>query len=266
MPHDSVVCSAKAAQRNKRYLTQCGVSVRNIALACVLYLAGAGIGSGARTDVDIARMCDLAAIKASDASGVPLDILRALSRTETGRAVDTGLQPWPWTVNMEGKGRWFATLDDARAYVFSHFKEGARSFDVGCYQINYKWHGDAFRSIDDMFDPFLNAQYAAQFVSDLYQEFGNWPDAAGAYHSRTPEFARKYAARFDRVRAELSDQPVDALTYESGGGRWRNTNARDLSLSQKPRPLFAGGTLALGSLVPILRQSDSRLRPIVIFN
>lgn len=270
MPRDSRACLGNLTHWSGRCPFQCGLDVRKraseLVLACVLYLAGAGIGYAARTETEVAGLCDLAAIRASDTSGVPLDILRALSRTETGRAADTGLQPWPWTVNMEGKGRWFATLDDARAYVFLHFKEGARSFDVGCFQINYKWHGDAFRSIDDMFDPLLNAQYAAEFLLGLYQEFGNWSDTAGAYHSRTPEFSQKYAARFDRVRAEISGQPYDPLTHEVGGGRWPNTINRDLTQRKEPRPLLLGGTLALGSLVPIQRQPDVRRRPIIASN
>src|SRR5699024_6482524 len=96
---------------------------------------------------------DRAARQAARAHDVPLDVLRAISRAETGRPRQGGLQPWPWTVNMEGRGRWFDNADAARAYVFAHFKAGARSFDVGCFQINYRWHGDAFRSIDEMFDP-----------------------------------------------------------------------------------------------------------------
>ena len=47
---------------------------------------------------------------------------------------------------MEGKGKWFQTRDEALSYVFKHFKRGARSFDVGCFQINFKWHGQAFPS------------------------------------------------------------------------------------------------------------------------
>ena len=105
----------------------------------------------------VAALCDLAARRAARDQGVPLDVLRTITRTETGRGSKQGLQPWPWTVNMEGAGKWFQTEDETRAYVFSHFKRGARSFDVGCFQINFKWHGAAFDSMDQMFDPVANA-------------------------------------------------------------------------------------------------------------
>lgn len=217
----------------------------------------------AKFNPEIADMCDRAAVRVANTSGVPLDVLRTISRVETGRAAASGLQPWPWTVNMEGTGRWFSTLDEARSYVFLHFKRGARSFDVGCFQINYKWHGEAFRSIDDMFDPLLNAQYAAEFLTTLYREFGNWPDAAGAYHSRTPKFADKYSARFDRIRAGLSGGSELALAYRDDDGRLFDINRRESTAILGPRPLTTG-QITLGSLVPITRQPEVSPRPFVI--
>ncbi|WP_072506026.1 transglycosylase SLT domain-containing protein [Phaeobacter porticola] len=202
----------------------------------------------------VSALCDLAARRAARDQGVPLDVLRAITRTETGRGGKQGLQPWPWTVNMEGAGKWFQTEDEARAYVFSHFKRGARSFDVGCFQINFKWHGQAFDSIDQMFDPLANAQYAARFLRDLHTEFGDWSQAAGAYHSRTPTYANRYTARFDRVRADLKPvETVAALPVE----RKRTTFSapQPLAMLHKPSPLIAKGTAPtgtarLGSLFP----------------
>lgn len=200
---------------------------------------------------EIAVMCDLAAKRAARDHGVPLDVLRAITRTETGRnGGQHGLQPWPWTVNMEGAGKWFDNEDEARTYVFAHFKRGARSFDVGCFQINYRWHGKAFASIDEMFDPAANADYAARFLKALYGEFGDWSKAAGAYHSRTPSYAGRYAARFDRIRGQLP--PVTAMAALPAKRRKR-TSAGPLPLVSlhNPAPLFAQGTASRGSLVPL---------------
>ncbi|HEY0275587.1 MAG TPA: transglycosylase SLT domain-containing protein [Paenirhodobacter sp.] len=148
----------------------------------------------------VASVCERAAEEAARRSGVPVSVLKAISLTETGRKAEGGFRPWPWTVNMEGAGHWFDTLAEARAYVQGEHARGAQSFDVGCFQINYRWHGEAFSSIDQMFEPLPNALYAARFLSELYAETGNWNDAAGAYHSRTKSFADKYAARFAQIR------------------------------------------------------------------
>lgn len=176
----------------------------------------------------VSAICDSAAEIAARETGVPVDVLRAISLTETGRTSNGRFAPWPWTVNMEGIGKWFDDVVSAQAYVDRHFARGARSFDVGCFQINYKWHGNAFASIADMFDPMTNARYAARFLAELHGEFGDWSKAAGAYHSRTPKFARKYTARFDRIRANLPAGPdmVPAVVAQAAPEPRREVQAK----------------------------------------
>lgn len=203
-------------------------------------------------------VCDVAAARAAQESDVPLPVLLALTRTETGRDRGGHLVPWPWAVNMEGSGRWFETREQARAHVARHHARGARSFDVGCFQINFKWHGDAFDSIDTMFDPVANARYAAAFMTNLHAELGNWSDAAGAYHSRTPALAARYRARFDRILAGL---PATGNDGRKGGARaplQRQTDKR-----QPRRALVDGLSQAAsrGSLVPVGGGSARALVP-----
>ena len=226
-------------------------------VSAFLSLTFLSLGPASAATPEVSALCDLAARRAARDHGVPLDVLRTITRTETGRGSKQGLQPWPWTVNMEGAGKWFQTEDEARAYVFSHYKRGARSFDVGCFQINYKWHGEAFASIDEMFDPVANAQYAARFLKQLYVEFGDWSTAAGAYHSRTPTYANKYAARFDRIRADL--RPVSAVAALPRRRQRRNsTGPLPLTSFHSPAPLVAQGTVSMGSLVPLSGSAASR--------
>ncbi|WP_425046897.1 lytic transglycosylase domain-containing protein [Primorskyibacter sp. S87] len=207
----------------------------------------AGLGSAIQGHASTSDVCDRAAQDAAARYGVPLDVLRAITRTETGRNKDGRLQPWPWTVNMEGTGRWFGTEDEARSYVFRHYKRGARSFDVGCFQINYKWHGSAFRSIEEMFDPAQNADYAARFLSDLHRELGDWSSAAGAYHSRTKKYADRYVARFDRIRSRLNDLPA-LPAQESDSPRH---SPQPLLVARAPLFSNTGSSASLGSLVPM---------------
>ena len=178
-----------------------------------LFVAGGAFPlRAAESKLAISAMCERVAEEASRQTGVPVSVLKAISLTETGRKLEGSFKPWPWTVNMEGAGHWFDTLDEARAYVFQEFKRGARSFDVGCFQINYKWHNQAFSSIDEMFDPLHNALYAAKFLGELYGETGSWEKAAGAYHSRTKEFADRYAARFTDLRQRFAQEDGKPLS------------------------------------------------------
>ncbi len=152
-----------------------------------------------------AALCTTAARQAATETGVPLSVLMAVTLTETGRNTAGRMDPWPWTVNMEGEGHWFEDEDAARAFVYDRYKSGARSFDIGCFQINHRWHGENFASVAEMFRPDKNALYAAEFLGQLYDEFGDWSAAAGAFHSRTQQFAKAYRARFDAIRSDLPD-------------------------------------------------------------
>ncbi len=154
-----------------------------------------------------AAICEEAGAYAASRVGIPFAVMQALTRTETGRRLNGEFLPWPWTVNMEGQGKWFGTPAEALTFATENFDRGARSFDVGCFQVNYKWHGEAFASIEDMFDPYQNALYAAQFMASLYAELGSWTAAAGAYHSRTPEYAAKYSARFSQILERMDGTP-----------------------------------------------------------
>lgn len=231
-------------------------AIRALWISVFIWFGGIFPPQSAHASAHTAQICDDAARYAAQNSGVPLSVLQAITRTETGRRRNGETQPWPWTVNMEGKGVWFTTEDEARAYVFKHFKRGARSFDVGCFQINYKWHHKAFRSIDEMFDPRANAAYAAKFLSDLYRETGDWSRAAGAYHSRTPKYATKYRARFDALRARLQGNPP-----KKAPDKTPTQVAQAAVKPARPRvntfPLLQAGSGQMGSLVP-LQHSNSR--------
>ncbi|MHA3978321.1 transglycosylase SLT domain-containing protein [Halovulum sp. GXIMD14794] len=214
--------------------------------ACLLWAAPA-LGS--------ADLCDQAGARAARDTGVPYAVLRAISLTETGRNRDGKLQPWPWTVNMEGKGTWFDDNTSALDYVRQHHARGARSYDVGCFQINYRWHGNAFASVEEMFDPYRNALYAAEFLKRLYAETGSWAKSAGAYHSRTPKYATKYQARFERILARLSGEvppPVPATPVKPKPQTDRN---RTVAVAQHyPRGASVGlpRSAPRGSLAAVL--------------
>jgi hypothetical protein len=231
-------------------------------LAALLLLMGAG---AARASSDPSAICDQAASEASRRTGVPASVLKAISLTETGRKRGGAFRPWPWTVNMEGEGHWFDSADEARAYAYKEYRRGARSFDVGCFQINFRWHGQAFRSIDEMFDPLANALYAARFLQTLHVEQGDWGRAAGAYHSRTPEFAERYQARFERLHAGLAAGPgddipeiPDIVAVANGGA----AEARVAVVRVNRFPLLqTGGAAGLGSLVPLGTGSAGSLFP-----
>jgi len=173
-------------------------TIRFVFLSVSLFMVSAHLLRASTQET--AAICEAVAEQVARESGVPVSVLKAISLNETGHKRNGAFRSWPWTVNMEGAGHWFDSRDQALAYVFQEYKRGARSFDVGCFQINYKWHGENFSSIEEMFDPLANGRYAARFLSDLHTELGDWRKAAGAFHSRTKKYADKYSARFSSTR------------------------------------------------------------------
>ncbi len=238
------------------------------ALGAWLALAGAAGSSTPDAAADPAQLCEQAAWQASQATGVPLTVMQAISLTETGRKRGGAFRPWPWTVNMEGKGAWFDSRAEAHDFVTKHHDRGARSFDVGCFQINYKWHGQHFASIEQMFDPLANAFYAARFLTELHAETGSWTEAAGAYHSRTPEHAERYTAIFERHRARIAadpnaDIPVIPDIVARVEGRavaLPGAPVRPAAPRVNTYPLLQAGAVTMpGSLVPVANGRGASL-------
>ncbi len=143
------------------------------------------------------RLCHAAATAAEAALRVPDAFLSAIAKVESGRPDPaTGIPaPWPWTVDAEGRGSFYASKAEAVAAVQALQARGVRSIDVGCLQVNLLQHPDAFASLDLAFDPSTNAMYAAGFLVALFHQTGNWPLAAAAYHSQTPTLGAPYERR-----------------------------------------------------------------------
>lgn len=154
-----------------------------------------------------AALCDRAAVAAAATHGVPEQVMLAITRVETGRKQNGALQPWPWAVNLGGPGQWPETRDEAIALAQSELDGGRLNMDIGCFQLNIRWHSRGFASLEDMFDPDLNADYAAGFLADLYQSEGSWEAAVAAYHSHSPELAEAYLDRVAGVLARLDPTP-----------------------------------------------------------
>ena len=200
-------------------------------------LTGAGpVLAGAET------LCQDAARLAADRTGVPYAVLIAISQTETGRSRGGMVEPWPWAINDSGDGSWFASRDEAEAYAESALAAGRTSFDLGCFQLNYRWHNGAFLSVAAMLEPEANALYAARFLIDLYAESGDWSVAAGAYHSRTEVHAARYRTRFDELYAAAAGQPAPTGPV---------TIAREDRVNAFPLLQPGEGHRAPGSLVPL---------------
>lgn len=135
-------------------------------------------------------------------SGVPSGLLLAVALIETGRSVpgSNRAEPWPWSYNADGDSREASTRSEATAEVSALLAQGIRSIDIGCMQINLKYHPRAFANLEDGFSPIENVRYAASFLLDLRAVAGSWAEAVARYHSGDPARGAAYQRRIMLAR------------------------------------------------------------------
>lgn len=117
--------------------------------------------------------------RAAQEHGVPLAVLYAVALTETGQRGALHA----FAMNIEGRPAFNAELQDALAAFAGARRRGARLIDIGCMQINHHYHGKQFASIERMFEPAQNVDYAARFLAALRKSEGSWTAAVARYHA-----------------------------------------------------------------------------------
>lgn len=202
--------------------------------ALMVFLIGFGVPLAASP-------CINAAHRAAQTHGIPPDVMIALTLVETGRLHQGGLTPWPWATNVSGQGEWHESRHAARAHIERTLARGQRNVDIGCFQINHRWHRDAFASLEEMLSPETNADYAARYLRSHYVTAGDWNAAAALYHSRTPTHQARYRAKFEAIRADLptfQSTQTAALAGQTGAATGGALFAPARPLLRNARPLI----------------------------
>ena len=142
-------------------------------LAIVLFSATRpAIGAGDQS-------CEREMARAARVNDIPLNVLYAVGLTETGRK---GVLS-PFDMNVDGRTVASSSLSEALARFNAERAKGAQLIDIGCMQINHRWHAADFRSLTDMFDPASNVRYAANFLKELRRREGSWTLAVARYNA-----------------------------------------------------------------------------------
>jgi hypothetical protein len=205
-------------------------------------------------------LCLAAIVAAEHHDDLPHGLLAVMAKVESGRPAPPAgaLQPWPWTVDADGRGFFFAGRVEAIAWSRQALNSGTVTFlDVGCMQIDLKAHPNAFATLAQAFDPAANVEYGARFLKYLHDGIaaGNWFTAVGFYHSQTPAFAEEYRAQVAAIGAGLPPPRIAAghlstmrLDLVGGGALRINGNRQPARLHHK----FTSCQIAsiLGSYLP----------------
>ena len=193
--------------------------VAGLTFACFSVAFGAASPARAADAlIEGGRLCTEQFPVQEKANNIPTHLLAAISTTESGRW-HSGLGmavPWPWTINVEGKGYYFKNKAEAIAQTQNLIAQGRRSIDVGCMQVNLKHHSKAFANLNDAFEPRTNVAYAAKFLHDNYAELGDWIKATAAYHSRTQVHGQRYLVDIERSWNKIVAKVAAARANQSG--------------------------------------------------
>lgn len=138
--------------------------------------------------------------------GIPQNLLTSISLAETGRwnPEKREMFAWPWTVTWGGKGHYYPTKQVAIDIVNKLQDAGIKNIDVGCMQINMVYHPNAFKNLEEAFNPESNIEYARRFLTGLHKSTGSWIQAAANYHSTSPRLNLNYQTKILKIWREVS--------------------------------------------------------------
>ena len=134
---------------------------------------------------------------------MPSTVLYGIALAESGRHIEgIGRRPWPWTLNIEGRGYYYASRHEAYVALRRALAAG-KSVDVGVMQVNWRWHHSRLYDAWQALDPYHNLRTGAHILREQYQIKREWWRAVGAYHSpNDPRRAEGYARRVARQLIE----------------------------------------------------------------
>lgn len=146
--------------------------------ALILLLTGAFASAGHAQEVPPPAY-QLAAQRA----GIPSAVLYAVALQESGSSLNGRLIPWPWSLNVAGATRRYASRTEACAGLHRALREVPPTrVDAGLGQINLGHQRQRYRQPCDLLDPYRNLAIAAEILREQHQPGEDWLLAIGRYH------------------------------------------------------------------------------------
>ncbi len=151
--------------------------------------------------------CYAWAAVAEQTYGMPKGLMTAIVTQESGGHA--------YVLNVDGKPFKYGSAAEA-AYAIQDKARTAYEIDVGCGQLNIRWHGVKFKTLGALLDPRVNMSYAAWHLSVLYKQTGSWAKAAGHYHSFNSSKNRPYVCSLKRLVEKKSGDDAELNRFCNG--------------------------------------------------
>jgi len=130
---------------------------------------------------------------------VPRDIVLRVVTHESKSTYQGRIQPWPWTLNIDGKGYYFSNYHKALLAAIKAHRNGAEKLGIGFGQIEWKYHKDRFdKNIAAALHPRRNIKVVCEILVEAWssKRVKTWEDAIAYYHRPVLDnIARKYAEK-----------------------------------------------------------------------
>ena len=184
------------------------------------------------------KSCEKVIETIEDLTDIPKNLLLSIGKSESGRILKNNKHViWPWTVNHAGKSLFFDTKKQMKKYVLENVEKKDFNLDVGCMQINLKWHKNNFKKISDMFAVEPNVSYAASFLLQLKNKHGSWDKAIKHYHSSDPKKNKPYLIKVNNFWKIKEDNTVKSVINIKR--KEANTNSLSSIIKDRQPYLFA---------------------------
>jgi soluble lytic murein transglycosylase-like protein len=120
---------------------------------------------------------------AAQRAGIPSVVLYAVALQESGIRRNNRLVPWPWSLNVAGEARRYASRAAACTDLHQALQETPPTrIDAGLGQINLGYQKRHYRHPCDLLDPYRNLAIAATILREQHTPGDDWLFAIGRYH------------------------------------------------------------------------------------
>lgn len=140
--------------------------------------------------------------------GIPVRLLYAVALAESGKTIAAinRRQPWPWTLNIAGKGVYFGSRLAAWQALDQSLRDGETSVDIGLMQVNWHFHQHRLGNSWLALEPIHNLTIGAEILKDCYKNRRDWWASVGCYHApsdgvRAKRYRKRVAAHWRQLTA-----------------------------------------------------------------
>lgn len=119
---------------------------------------------------------------------IPRGLLMAIAVTESG----LNGTPNPFAMNIAGRAYHAKNTSEMSQIITANKKRGITSIDVGCMQINLKYHEDNFQSYKQLLNSATNVEYGASYLIKLAREQNSWREGVMDYHHKNNRTRRAW--------------------------------------------------------------------------